>query len=202
MAEESCHPRALSWFVRSCIPADPAHHTAVLVPFTAPDVEDPEPEPPIAGLPDELLLDILRPCRELLLHLHASASASSLEAQRGRALTLFPRSKFLAAVVCARIYMAGSSARTASVEEYDPATESWRVVVEAPRRRYGCTGTGAADVFYIAGGVAVSGGGTAGMTAHVCAGSVDALHMGSGARVWARHPVLVMPRHRWTWASP
>ena len=98
--------------------------------------------------------------------------------------------------------MAGSSARTASVEEYDPATESWRVVVEAPRRRYGCTGTGAADVFYIAGGVAVSGGGTAGMTAHVCAGSVDALHMGSGARVWARHPVLVRPRHRWTWASP
>ncbi|PWZ27453.1 hypothetical protein Zm00014a_019557 [Zea mays] len=63
MAAESCHPRGLSWFARSCIPADPARHTAVPVPvpvpFSVPDAEDPEPEPPIAGLPDELLLEIL-----------------------------------------------------------------------------------------------------------------------------------------------
>ncbi|AQK57266.1 Putative F-box containing family protein [Zea mays] len=286
MAAESCHPRGLSWFARSCIPADPARHTAVPVPvpvpFSVPDAEDPEPEPPIAGLPDELLLEILarvpraslpplpavcrrfasllasqaflqlrrasgrlRPCllavssssaRALLLHLHASASASasasSLEvsalplpprcggaafaharavavgrhvylvgrgatlrvdpltgAARACAATLFPRSKFAAAAVGARIYVSGGSARTAAVEEYDPAADAWRVVAEAPRRRYGCAGAGAGGVFYVAGGVAVSGGGAAGtaaLEAHACAGSVDALHVGSGARAWAR----------------
>jgi hypothetical protein len=252
MATESCHPRALSWFTRSCIPANPARHTAFPVPFTAPDVEDPEPEPPIAGLPDELLLDILRPCllavssssaRELLLHLHASASSLEVAAlplpthcggaafahalavavgrhvylvdrgatlrvdpltgaERACAPTLFPWSKFAAAAVGARIYVAGSSVRTAVVEEYDPAAEAWCIIAEAPRRRYGCAGMGAGGVFYVVGGVAVSGGGAAGTAAHACAGSVDALHVGSGTRVWARHPVLVIPQHRWTWASP
>ena len=70
------------------------------------------------------------------------------------------------------------------------------------RRRYGCAGMGAAGVFYVTGGVAMSGGGAVGTAAHVCAGSVHVLHVGSGARVWARHLVLVMPRHHWTWASP
>ncbi|XP_066340856.1 F-box/kelch-repeat protein At5g26960-like [Miscanthus floridulus] len=285
MAAESCHPRGLSWFVRSCIPTDPARHTAVPVPIpiSAPDAEDPDPEaePPITALPDELLLEILarvpraslpplpavcrrfasllasqaflhlrrargrlRPCllavsssaRALLLHLHASpSSSSSLDvaalplllpppllphsfaharavavgrhvylvgrgatlrvdpltgAARACAPTLFPRSKFAAAAVGARIYVAGGSARTATVEEYDPAADAWRVVAEAPRRRYGCAGAGAAGVFYVAGGVAVGGGrGSAAaalVEAHACAGSVDALHVASGAWAWAR----------------
>jgi len=290
MAAESCHPRGLSWFARSCIPADPARHTAVPVPIpvpvSVPDAEDPDPEaePPIAALPDELLLEILarvpraslpslpavcrrfasllasqaflhlrrargrlRPCllavssssssssaRALLLHLHhASASSSSLDvaalplplplllppharavavgrhvylvgrgatlrvdpltgAARACAPTLFPRSKFAAAAVGARIYVAGGSARTAAVEEYDPSADAWRVVAEAPRRRYGCAGAGAGGVFYVAGGVAVGAGGGGGggaaavVEAHACAGSVDALHVASGAWAWAR----------------
>lgn len=294
MAGESCHPRGLSWFARSCIPTDPARHTAVPVPIPVPvsaatDAEDPDPEPPIAALPDELLLEILarvpraslpplpavcrrfasllashaflhlrrnqgllRPCllavssssssssaRALLIHLHHHASASpstssSLDvaalplplllpphsfaharavavgrhvylvgrgatvrldpltgAARACAPTLFPRSKFAAAAVGERIYVAGGSARTAAVEEYDPAADAWRVVAEAPRRRYGCAGAGAGGVFYVAGGVAVGGGqgsasATAALEAHACAGSVDALHVASGAWAWAR----------------
>ncbi|KAL6642210.1 hypothetical protein ACP70R_020391 [Stipagrostis hirtigluma subsp. patula] len=110
-------------------------------------------------------------------------------AARACAHTLFPRKKFAAAAVGGRIYVAGGSARTAAVEEYDPAADAWRVVAEAPRRRYGCAGAGAAGVFYVAGGVAVSapgGDGARALEAHVCAGSVDALHVASGAWAWAR----------------
>ncbi|XP_062203627.1 F-box/kelch-repeat protein At5g26960 [Phragmites australis] len=108
---------------------------------------------------------------------------------RACAPTLFPRKKFAAAAVGGRIYVAGGSARTAAVEEYDPAADAWRVVAEAPRWRYGCAGAGAGGVFYIAGGVAVTGpgrDGTRALEAHACAGSVDALHVASGAWAWAR----------------
>ncbi|KAL6905670.1 hypothetical protein ACP4OV_003271 [Aristida adscensionis] len=104
---------------------------------------------------------------------------------RACAPTLFPRKKFAAAAVGGRIYVAGGSARTAAVEEYDPAADAWRVVAEAPRRRYGCAGAGAGGVFYVAGGVAVSAPGARALEAHVCAGSVDALHVASGG-AWAR----------------
>ncbi|RLM69096.1 hypothetical protein C2845_PM17G01240 [Panicum miliaceum] len=63
-------------------------------------------------------------------------------AARACAPTLFPRKKFAAAAVGGRIYVAGGSARTAAVEEYDLAADAWRVVAEAPRRRYGCAGAG------------------------------------------------------------
>ncbi|TVU50787.1 hypothetical protein EJB05_02177, partial [Eragrostis curvula] len=110
-------------------------------------------------------------------------------AARACAPTLYPRKKFAAAVVGGRIYVAGGSARTAAVEEYDPAgDDAWRVVAEAPRRRYGCAGAATAGgVFYVAGGVAVSapvGDGGALLEARACAGSVDALHV--GAMAWAR----------------
>uniref|UniRef100_A0A0D3HHY3 RING-type domain-containing protein n=1 Tax=Oryza barthii TaxID=65489 RepID=A0A0D3HHY3_9ORYZ len=105
-------------------------------------------------------------------------------AARACAPTLFPRKKFAAAAVGDRIYVAGGSARTAAVEEYDPEVDAWRVVGEAPRRRYGCAGASAGGVFYVAGGVAVSGEGARALEAHVCAGSVDALHVASGT--WAR----------------
>ncbi|KAJ1274105.1 hypothetical protein BS78_05G037100 [Paspalum vaginatum] len=287
MAAESCHPRGLSWLARSCVPADPARHTAVPVPIPAAAANptsdsDSEPEPPISALPDELLLEILarvpraslpplpavcrrfarllasraflrlrrlRPCllavavavsaqgaalAHALLRLDPSsrpelelasaalrlpapllpprsASAAFAHARavalgrdvyligRGAAVRvdaltgaaracappLFPRRKFAAAAVGGRIYVAGGSARTAAVEEYDPAAGAWRVVAEAPRRRYGCSGAGAGGVFYVAGGVAVGAPGGA-LEAHACAGSVDALHVASGAWAWAR----------------
>ncbi|KAG2614734.1 F-box/kelch-repeat protein At5g26960-like [Panicum virgatum] len=117
-------------------------------------------------------------------------------AARACAPTLFPRKKFAAAAVGGRIYVAGGSARTAAVEEYDPSADAWRVVAEAPRRRYGCVGAAAGGVFYVAGGVAVSGhpggdGGARALEAHACAGSVDALHVASGAWAWSARPRAV-----------
>ncbi|KAF8664650.1 hypothetical protein HU200_054359 [Digitaria exilis] len=120
-------------------------------------------------------------------------------AARACAPTLFPRKKFAAAAVGARIYVAGGSARTGAVEEYDPAVDAWRVVAEVPRRRYGCAGAGAGGVFYVCGGVAVSGGRRGGeesppraaLEAHACAGSVDALHVASGAWAWSARPRAV-----------
>ncbi|CAN6344338.1 unnamed protein product [Urochloa humidicola] len=301
MAAESCHPRGLSWFARSCIPADPARHIAVPIPIpvaasttTNPAASDAEEDSPITALPDELLLECLarvpraslpplpavcrrfaallasegflhlrhahgrlRPCllavsvssahfARALLELGASSvaeldvaalplpsplphctggstSSSSAFAHaravalgrdvyligRGATLrvdaltgaaracapTLFPRKKFAAAAVGARIYVAGGSARTSAVEEYDPSADAWRVVAEAPRRRYGCAGAGAGAVFYVAGGVAVSSGGDGGATraleAHACAGSVDALHVASGNWAWSARPRAV-----------
>ncbi|CAL5098407.1 unnamed protein product [Urochloa decumbens] len=298
MAAESCHPRGLSWFARSCIPADPARHIAVPIPISAasttkPPASDAEEESPISALPDELLLECLarvpraslpalpavcrrfaallasegflhlrrahgrlRPCllavsvssahfaRALLqlqlgassvpeldvaalplpslLHCAGSSSSSAFAHARAVALgrdvyligrgatlrvdaltgaaracapTLFPRKKFAAAAVGGRIYVAGGSARTAAVEEYDPSVDAWRVVAEAPRRRYGCAGAGAGGVFYVAGGVAVSSGGDgsggAATRAHACAGSVDALHVASGAWAWSARPRAV-----------
>ncbi|CAO2143200.1 unnamed protein product [Urochloa humidicola] len=300
MAAESCHPRGLSWFARSCIPADPARHIAVPVPISAttnPAASDAEEESPITALPDELLLECLarvpraslpplpavcrrfaallasegflhlryahgrlRPCllavsvsvssahfARALLQLGSSSvpeldvaalplpsplphctggstfSSSAFAharvvalgrdvyligrgatlrvdaltgAARACAPTLFPRKKFAAAAVGARIYVAGGSARTSAVEEYDPSADAWRVVAEAPRRRYGCSGAGAGGVFYVAGGVAVSSsrdgsGATRALEAHACAGSVDALHVASGAWAWSARPRAV-----------
>ncbi|KAL6880349.1 hypothetical protein ACP4OV_011914 [Aristida adscensionis] len=67
---------------------------------------------------------------------------------------LFPRKKFAADALGGRIYIVCGSARTAVVEEYDPAADAWHVVAEAPWRRYAGAGAGASGVFYIAGGVA------------------------------------------------
>jgi hypothetical protein len=305
MAAESCHPRGLSWFARSCIPADPARHIAVPVPISATSTTNAAlcststasaaEESPISALPDELLLECLARvpraslpplhavCRRFaallasggFLHLrrahgrispcllavsvssatfarallqlgassrpdldvaalplpqplrHCAGSSSSSSAfaharavplgrdvyligrgatlrvdaltgaARACAPTLFPRKKFAAAAVGDRIYVAGGSARTAAVEEYDPAADAWRVVAEAPRRRYGCAGAGAGGVFYVAGGVALSGhrGGDGvaprALEAHACAGSVDALHVASGAWAWSARPRAV-----------
>jgi hypothetical protein len=61
MAAESCHPRGLSCKRGPASPPTPPATVKlpVPVPFMAPNAEDPEPEPPIGGLLDELLLDIL-----------------------------------------------------------------------------------------------------------------------------------------------
>uniref|UniRef100_A0ACD5XYR1 Uncharacterized protein n=1 Tax=Avena sativa TaxID=4498 RepID=A0ACD5XYR1_AVESA len=292
MAAESCHSRSISWFVKSCIPADPSRHISVPIPMPIPIAAAPpsttsfccpsQPPPPISALPDDLILECLvrvpraslpplpAVCRRFadllasnaflqlrrargllqpsllavsvsdhggffsqallqfrpgqqqvqvaalplplaLLHCGGSVFAHARAVTLGREIflvgrgatmrvdahtgaaracapTLFPRKKFAAAAVGGRIYVAGGSARTAAVEEYDPVADAWRVVAEAPRRRYGCAGAGAGGVFYVAGGVAVSGDGARALEAHVCAGSVDALHVASGA--WARPRAL------------
>ncbi|XP_016546600.2 F-box/kelch-repeat protein At5g26960 [Capsicum annuum] len=63
------------------------------------------------------------------------------------------RKKFAAAVVGGKIYVAGGSAGATAVEEYDPKSEKWRVVCNAPRKRYGCVGASIDGVFYIIGGL-------------------------------------------------
>ncbi|KAK8954046.1 F-box/kelch-repeat protein [Platanthera zijinensis] len=108
-----------------------------------------------------------------------------------RAPTLFLRKKFAAAVVGNRIYVSGGSTRTSSVEEYDPEANEWRVVAEAPKRRYGCVGAAAGGVFYVLGGLRV---GTQreeeeARDAHACAGSMDAYHVRAG--MWLRVRAVV-----------
>ncbi|XP_072954655.1 F-box/kelch-repeat protein At5g26960 [Typha angustifolia] len=99
-----------------------------------------------------------------------------------RSPTLFPRKKFAAAAIAGKIYVAGGSSRTSAVEEYDPSADEWKVIAEAPRRRYGCVGAAAGGVFYVAGGLRVGSGRV--LDAHVCAGSVDAYHV--AGRGWLR----------------
>ncbi|XP_010906402.1 F-box/kelch-repeat protein At5g26960 [Elaeis guineensis] len=102
-----------------------------------------------------------------------------------RAPTLFARKKFAAAAIGGKIYVAGGTARTSAVEEYDPAADAWRVVADAPLRRYGCVAAAAGGVFYVIGGLRVGGREAAGsLDAHVCAGSMDAYRVGTGA--WVR----------------
>jgi len=74
---------------------------------------------------------------------------------RTRSGPLFPRKRFAAATVGGRIYVAGGSARTAAVEEYEPETDEWRVVSDAPRKRYGCIGVGVDGIFYVIGGLKI-----------------------------------------------
>ncbi|KAK9274083.1 hypothetical protein L1049_018897 [Liquidambar formosana] len=106
-----------------------------------------------------------------------------------RSPMLFPRKKFAAAVVSGRIYIAGGTARTAAVEEYDPDTEEWHVVADAPRRRYGCIGASVDGVFYVIGGLRIGTSGNeasraAGTEAHVYASSMDLYDV--EARGWLR----------------
>ncbi|KAK9124966.1 hypothetical protein Scep_013812 [Stephania cephalantha] len=75
-----------------------------------------------------------------------------------RSAMTFPRKRFAAATVSGKIYVCGGAARTAAVEEYDPASDTWRVVAESPRRRYGCIGASVDGVFYVIGGLKIGNG--------------------------------------------
>ncbi|XP_057430143.1 F-box/kelch-repeat protein At5g26960 [Lotus japonicus] len=72
-----------------------------------------------------------------------------------RSTMIFPRKKFALAAVSGKLYVAGGGSRTAAVEEYDPETNTWRVVANAPRRRYGCIGASADGIFYVIGGLRI-----------------------------------------------
>ncbi|XP_060170098.1 F-box/kelch-repeat protein At5g26960 [Lycium barbarum] len=103
---------------------------------------------------------------------------------------VFPRKKFAVAVVCGKIYVAGGCT---AVEEYDPMSDTWRVVANAPRKRYGCVGASVDGVFYIIGGLKLSSasgndlvarGTRASDAAHVYASSMDLYDAVNG--VWLR----------------
>ncbi|CAA7406090.1 unnamed protein product [Spirodela intermedia] len=98
--------------------------------------------------------------------------------------TLFPRKKFAAAAIGGKIYVAGGSTQTSAVEEYDPATNAWKVVSEAPRRRYGCLGAAADGVFFVIGGLKVAGRGEARVDAYTYAGTMDLYDV--QRRAWRR----------------
>ncbi|KAG4909264.1 hypothetical protein AAZX31_20G039900 [Glycine max] len=72
-----------------------------------------------------------------------------------RASMIFPRKKFALAAVGGKIYVSGGSSGTSAVEEYDPETDTWSVVCNAPRKRYGCLGTSFQGVFYVIGGLRI-----------------------------------------------
>ncbi|KMZ69752.1 F-box/kelch-repeat protein [Zostera marina] len=101
---------------------------------------------------------------------------------------LFPRKKFAIGVIDGKIYVAGGTSRTSAVEVYDPLTDIWRVVSEAPRKRYGCLGTSANGAFYVIGGLKIGGNGptsTHGVeSAHVYASTMDAYDVVAGT--WLR----------------
>lgn len=107
---------------------------------------------------------------------------------RSRSGLLFPRKRFAAAAVGGRIYVAGGSARTAAVEEYEPETDEWRVVADAPRKRYGCIGVGVDGIFYVIGGLKIGCASdprsVAGAEARLYASSMDLYDVAS--RGWLR----------------
>ncbi|PIA30636.1 hypothetical protein AQUCO_05400017v1 [Aquilegia coerulea] len=76
-----------------------------------------------------------------------------------RSTMLFPRKRFAAAVIAGKIYVSGGGGggdRTETVEEYNPETDTWQIIAESPRRRYGCIGAGVDGVFYLIGGLKIS----------------------------------------------
>ncbi|CAN1250007.1 F-box/kelch-repeat protein At5g26960 [Linum perenne] len=106
---------------------------------------------------------------------------------------LSPRKKFASAAVSGKIYVAGGggSSHVSAVEEYDPDSDTWCVVSQSPRRRYGCVGAAVDGVFYVIGGLKIGPGGGAELTttrpgaeAYAYASSMDLYDV--EARGWLR----------------
>ncbi|PIN24918.1 hypothetical protein CDL12_02346 [Handroanthus impetiginosus] len=89
----------------------------------------------------------------------------------------FLRKKFAAAAVAGKILVAGGCARSSAVEEYDPDENVWRVVSEAPRRRYGCIGASVDGVFYVIGGLKIGSSGSDGLACGSRAAGAEAAHV-------------------------
>ncbi|XP_074292475.1 F-box/kelch-repeat protein At5g26960 [Silene latifolia] len=109
---------------------------------------------------------------------------------------VFPRKRFAIASVNGKAYVAGGSTYDSAVEEYDPDADTWSVITDAPRKRYGCIGVGINGVFYIIGGLKI---GTtcgaldtratvSGAEARVYASSMDLYDV--AARGWLRSRVV------------
>ncbi|XP_050203620.1 F-box/kelch-repeat protein At5g26960 [Mercurialis annua] len=104
----------------------------------------------------------------------------------------YPRKKFATATFAGKIYVAGGgSPGGTAVEEYDPDSDTWRVVTHAPRKRFGCIGAVSDGVFYIIGGLKIGNGNefsragnVGGEAAHVYASSMDLYDV--EASVWLR----------------
>ncbi|KAH7570406.1 hypothetical protein JRO89_XS05G0102100 [Xanthoceras sorbifolium] len=103
---------------------------------------------------------------------------------------LFCRKKFASAVVASKIYVAGGASRppAVTVDEYDPETDTWRVVSHVPRIRYGCIGASVEGVFYVIGGLKIGDGTAGGREAHLYASSMDLYDV--EARAWLRSRAL------------
>ncbi|GLT58723.1 hypothetical protein SLA2020_315930 [Shorea laevis] len=111
-----------------------------------------------------------------------------------RSPMIFPRRKFASAVLFHKIYVAGGgrSEAASAVEEYDPKIDTWRVVSNAPRRRYGCIGAAVDGIFYVIGGLKIGGecgndssrAAATGLEANMYASSMDLYDV--EARAWLR----------------
>ncbi|KAK4793712.1 hypothetical protein SAY86_024147 [Trapa natans] len=107
-----------------------------------------------------------------------------------------PRKKFASAACSGKIYVAGGGGcgGSSSVDEYDPRSDTWRVVSQAPRRRYGCVGAAVDGVFYVIGGLRIGSSVSdhkpplsavgVGAEAHVYASSMDLYDVET--RAWLR----------------
>ncbi|KAK4741961.1 hypothetical protein SAY87_025549 [Trapa incisa] len=107
-----------------------------------------------------------------------------------------PRKKFACAACSGKIYVAGGGGcgGSSSVDEYDPRCDTWQVVNQAPRRRYGCVGAAVDGVFYVIGGLRIDSSGPdhkplhsavgVGAESHVYASSMDLYDV--EARAWLR----------------
>ncbi|KAG7022041.1 F-box/kelch-repeat protein, partial [Cucurbita argyrosperma subsp. argyrosperma] len=111
---------------------------------------------------------------------------------KARSAMNFSRKKFANAVISGRIYVAGGAPTTTAVEMYDPETDSWQVVAQSARRRYGCIGAAVDGVFYVIGGLKIGEGVSGNLVshsacrseAHVYASSMDMYDV--EARTWLR----------------
>ncbi|VAI15750.1 unnamed protein product [Triticum turgidum subsp. durum] len=177
MAANSYHSRSMSWFVKSCIPADPDRHISVPVSVPAPVAASSttslcfpaQPPPPISALPDDLILECLvrvprvsLPPLPAVCRRFADLLASHAFLQLRRA-----RGQLQPSLLAVSVPDHGGAFAQALLQ-FRPEQQQLQVTaLPLPLALLHC----GRSVF-----------------AHVCAGSVDALHVASGS--WARPRAL------------
>ncbi|KAJ6315422.1 hypothetical protein OIU78_018833 [Salix suchowensis] len=219
---ESCNSRHFSWLMKSCFPnpqdptskplsPNPIITISIPTATTLYSLSDDLLLECLSRVPSSSLPSVSLVCRRWSLLLH---SPSFLYLRRLHHLihpTIFTLSAPFAASLrlpdgndantdgplwkCSRgkIYVAGGGSRAgAALEEYDPETDTWRVVAHARRRRFGCIGAAVDGVFYVIGGLKigaaleneVSRAAAAGAEAYVYASTMDLFDVES--RAWLR----------------